>query len=279
MKSGGLPSTAVQNLAVPSYSLGGTIIRMTPLLPPAACSVRTYSGEYEVHAHDHAQVVYAVAGSMELEVDGRALWVDRASGIVVPAGVRHGFFAPPGARFCVIDLPSGRGTERVRRFAVPERARGWIDATGPGATDDLETTAAPVWPSGVAQAWLANGPALAQQLAGLLHAPRVLARRAVPAERVEQAVRGALHEAWPTARMAALCHLSVPRFHTRWVELTGATPQAWLRGVRLDAAARSLAAGQPLERVALACGYATASALASALRRERGVGARQLRRR
>jgi len=263
---------------------------MTPCSSPPACSVRSYSGEYAVHAHDHAQVVYAVAGRMEMEVDGRGLWVDRASGIVVPAGVRHGFFAPPGALFCVIDLPSAAGTERLRRFAVPERARAWIDAAGvlaplpasaPQAAHDAAGLAppAPGWPSGVARAWLAPTPALAPQLDGLLHAPRVLARRAVPAERVEQAVRGALHEAWPTARLAALCHLSVPRFHTRWIELTGATPQAWLRGVRLDAAMRSLAGGQPLEQVALACGYATASALASALRRERGVGARQLRRR
>lgn len=221
---------------------------------------------------------------MELEVAGRSLWVDRASGIVVPAGVRHGFFAPPGARFCVIDLPHGAATERVRRFAVPAQAHGWIDIAAAMAADDDRRYPRFMGlglPSGVVHAWAAQAagqtPALPQQLAGLLHAPRVLARRALAPERLEQAVRGALHEPWPTARMAALCHLSVQRFHTRWIELSGATPQAWLRGVRLDAATRWLAAGQPLERVALACGYATGSALATALRRDRGIGARQLR--
>ncbi|WP_343593826.1 AraC family transcriptional regulator [Paracidovorax wautersii] len=263
---------------------------MTPSSPtsPAACSVRAYSGEYAVHAHAHAQVVYALAGRMELEVAGRALWVDRASGIVVPAGVRHGFSALPGARFCVFDLPEGSGTERVRRFAVPPQARSWIDAAAARWTDaGVQGDAAPGaarahWPDGVAQAWPAQaaaqgGAGLPQQLAGLLQAPRLLARRDLAPARLEQAVRRALHEDWPTARMAALCHMSVPRFHTRWSELCGATPQAWLRGVRLDAAERQLAAGQPLERVALACGYATGPALAAALRRERGTSARELR--
>ncbi|WP_019699863.1 helix-turn-helix domain-containing protein [Paracidovorax avenae] len=103
------------------------------------------------------------------------------------------------------------------------------------------------------------------------------AARALPLERLQQAVEAALHEPWPTPRMAALCHLSPQRFHARWLELTGATPQAWLRGLRLDAAAQRIARGQRLDDAALACGYATGTALASALRRERGTGARALR--
>lgn len=208
-------------------------------------SVRRYSGEHTAHAHEHAQVLYALQGRMELEVGGRAAFVDTACGMVIPAGVAHGLLAQPGTSVFVIDAPAQAGTDRPRRFAVPAR---WPDA------DDAEA-----------------------RLSHILQAPRVLARRAVAPAALERAVCAALHEDWPTARLAALCALSTPRFHARWLELTGLTPQAWLRARRLDAAERALARGQALEITALQVGYASASALAYALRRERGTGARALR--
>ena len=138
--------------------------------------------------------------------------------------------------------------DRVRRFAVPPQAR-------------------------------AEPPAdAAAHLALLLQAPRVLARRGLDLDLLRAAVEGALHQGWPTARMAALFLLSPQRFHARLLELTGHTPQQWLRARRLDVAERALARGQSLEATALRTGYASASALAYALRRERGQGARVLRR-
>jgi len=215
------------------------------------CSVRHYSGEHAAHVHEkHAQLLYALSGRMELEVDGRSSFVDTACGLLIPAGSRHGYLAPPGAQMLVLDVAgvADAALDKVRRFQVPAAAR--------CAPDQLP-------------------PATRLQL--LLQSPHLLQRRSIDVAALQQQVRSTLHTDWPTARMAALAHLSPQRFHTRWQELTGQTPQQWLRQLRLSEAERHLARGRSLEASASACGYATASALAYALRRDRGTSARQLR--
>lgn len=215
------------------------------------CSLRHYSGEHAAHVHEgHAQLLYALSGRMELEVDGRSSFVDTACGLLIPAGSRHGYLAPPGAQMLVLDVVgmSDAALDKVRRFQVPAAAR-CVPEYLPPAT----------------------------RLQLLLQSPPLLQRRGIDVAALERQVHSALHADWPTARMAALAHLSPQRFHARWQELTGQTPQQWLRQLRLNEAERLLARGRSLEACAAACGYATASALAYALRRDRGTSARQLR--
>lgn len=209
-------------------------------------SQRRYAGDYDAHAHDHLQLLFGLSGRLELELDGRPAQVEPGMALVVPPGTAHGYRASRAALALVIDAPPQRGLSRVRRLAVDGRR-------------------------------LLGRNDLWAVLAELGAAPRVLARRALDADALAEAVDARLHEAWPTARLAALACLSVPRLHVRWLEATGLTPQAWLRRRRLDQAQRLLAAGLTLEAAALQVGYAGASALAYALRRERGIGARGLR--
>ena len=77
--------------------------------------------------------------------------------------------------------------------------------------------------------------------------------------------------------MAERCLLSPQRFHARLLELTGCSPQAWLRTLRLDEAQRLLRRGLTLEAAAARVGYRSASALAHAMRRDRATGVRGLR--
>ena len=211
-------------------------------------SVRRYSGEHESHVHDHAQVLFALSGSMALEVGGRALFADASTGLVIPAGLEHGYMAPREVRMLVIDAPDGAGLDRVRRFAVTAQCRRLVEPAR-----------------------------VVEQLAAVLDAPDILVRRQVDLARLAAALDAALHEPWTTARMAALFCLSAQRFHARLLELTGQTPQGWLRERRLDAAQRLLQRGVALEATALQVGYRSASALCFALRRDRRVGARGLR--
>lgn len=216
----------------------------SPVLSQPVASLRCYDGEHAAHAHDHAQLLFGLDGWLELELDGHGARVDAGTGLIVPAGVSHAYATRSGARVWVVDSPAGPGLERARRFALPPR---W----SPTAAGD-----------GLA---LATG------------APRVLQRRRLDPLQLAKALSGRLHEHWPNERLGACFHLSAPQFRARWLAWTGLPPQAWLRDQRLDAAERLLRAGVTLDAAALQVGYRSASALATALRRERGQGARGLR--
>lgn len=219
-----------------------------PLLAPVS-TLRTYDGQAHVHAHDHAQIMAPLAGRMELEINGQALFADPSCGMLIPAGARHAYCAQPGTRILVIDAPESTGLERLRRFALTPACRTL------GSQGDAR-----------------------QQLTLLLGLPTVLSsRRGLDLTRLDAALSRTLHEPWPTARMAALFNLSPQRFHARLLELTGHTPGSHLRTLRLEIASRMLAQGATLEFVAAQVGYRSGSALAYALRRDRGMGARALR--
>ena len=213
-----------------------------------ASSIRRYSGEYLHHEHDHGQIMFALQGRMELEIGGRSAFADTSCGMLIPAGVTHGFLAARDVRMFVIDLPAQQLVGAARSFVVTPDCRNsvaWTDAR--------------------------------LQLAQMLQAPRVLVRRGIDLAELDTALDTALHEAWSTTRMAALFFLSPQRFHARLLELTAQTPQAYLRTRRFDAAERLLRNGVPLETTAQQVGYSSASALSFALKRDRDVGTRQLR--
>ncbi len=214
----------------------------------AQLSIRSYSGEQTVHSHDHAQVLFAWRGRMDIEVGKSADFSDSSCGLIIPAGVTHAYAASPDLRMVVVDVADGRGLDRARRFPVTAAVRALV---GQQSADRL--------------------------LEAILEAPRAGVRRGIALDRLQAELAGALHEPWTTARMAERCLLSPQRFHARLLELTGRSPQAWLRAQRLDEAQRLLRRGLTLRAAAARVGYASASALATALRRDRDVGARALR--
>ena len=217
----------------------------TPLEPQL--SIRAYSGEQTVHSHDHAQVLFAWRGRMDIEVGASADFADNSCGLVIPAGVTHAYAASPDLRMVVLDVPPERGLDRARRFAVTAGVRALV---GQAPADRL--------------------------LEAILGTPRVGVRRGIALDSLQAVLTSALHEPWTTARMAERCLLSPQRFHVRLLELTGQSPQAWLRTLRLDAAERLLRRGLTLEATAARVGYASASALAHALRRDRALRVRTL---
>jgi AraC-like DNA-binding protein len=239
----GVEQHAAVACAALQYSDGMSV--PSPSLTHAALSVRRYQGEYGSHTHGHAQILMGLAGRLELELDGRAAFVDASCGLVIPAGVRHAFVARQAARVSVVDTPDSGAWRRFRRFAI----------TSPIASlDDADAV-----------------------LQAVVQAPQSLVRRGLDLSRLDAALDAGLHHDWSTANMAALFFLSAQRFHARLTELTGLTPQRYLRQRRLALAMRCLRDGSTLELAALRCGYGSGTALAYALRRDKAVGVLALR--
>jgi len=212
--------------------------------------VRRYGQEYACHAHDYVQIMFAVQGRMELELDGHSAFADTSCGLVIPAGVEHGFMTTANTRMFVLELPNVAKLSKVRRFAVTSVCRQAIHQADVGL-----------------------------QLSQVLDAPSILLRRGIDLTRLNDALDQHLHETWSTARMAQLFFLSAQHFHSRLLELTGHTPQDYLRNRRFDAAQHLLRQGMSLEATASHVGYRSASALSFALKRDRQWSTRQLRRR
>lgn len=213
--------------------------------------VRRYDSEGGRHAHGHAQVLFGIDGSLELEVEGQGAWVDAHCGLVVPAGATHAYRAARTARVLVLDGLSGPATERLRRFALPP---GWLG-------------------------WLGRGLEPDALLAALVDTAPIGPRRRIDLDALAERIDADLARPWTVADLAQACCLSPQRLRARFAEALGQSPLAFLRERRLDRAEALLRAGLSLDAVALQVGYGRASALSAALRRERDTGARQLRRR
>lgn len=210
--------------------------------------IRRYDREGGRHAHDHAQVLFGVRGTLELEVEGHASWVDASSGLVVPAGATHAYSAAAGAQVLVLDGLSGPATQRLRQFALP---RGWHSAG-----HDADTL-----------------------LALLTGAPTLGARRRIDLDALAERIDADLARDWSVADLAAACCLSPQRLRARFAQALGQSPLAFVQARRLNRAEQLLRRGLALDVVAAQVGYARASSLSAALRRQRDTGARQLRQR
>ena len=218
-------------------------------LPQTSSGIRRYSGEYLKHEHQHVQIMFALQGRMELEIGGRSAFADTSCGIVIPGGVAHGFLASKDVRMFVVDVAtqSGIGSHGCS-FAVTPVHRQYARLTD-----------------------------ASRLVAQVLQAPRILARRGIELARLDAALDCSLHEDWSTARMAQMFYLSSQRFHARLIELTGMTPQVYVRARRFRAAEAMLRRGVPLDTTAQQVGYRSASALSFALKRDRHFSVRQWR--
>jgi len=242
-------------------------------------SLRHYSHDLIAHSHEHAQLVFGLAGQLDFEVAGHGSRVLRQTLAVVPAAAHHACGSPAGSRCLVLDVPS-EDWLRQSLGAHADASRRLLEQ--PGAL-----TLSPAQSQLVS--WLAASPiidpVIARQGAALLLAS-LAADGAVAAEpgRLPLAALDAhidRHAAHPlqVADLARLAGLSSARFHARFLAETGQTPMDYVRTRRLHLGRQLLLdSALPVGEIAARVGYSSQSAFTAALSREFGVTPRQLRR-
>ena len=227
-------------------------------------AVRSYQATGAAHAHEHAQAVLPLVGSMDLSVGDRRGRVSGDMGVMIPAGVLHRFGAEAPNRFLVLDFES-------------VGAVGGFFALDPGICHLLRYVDG-----------LTSRARLAPDVE--LHATALLAdavRSRLPERpRHTSEVRRALafvqqRFAAPlcVADIAAAAGLSPSHLHAEFRRQLGKSPARHLADVRLAAAMDLLRhSDEPIGQIALACGYCEQSALNRALRQRLDVTPRALRR-
>lgn len=68
-------------------------------------SLRSYTSETCRHSHEFTQLVLPIKGSLELEVDGQAGYVDAQKGACIHANMEHCFNSGHDNLFLVVDFP------------------------------------------------------------------------------------------------------------------------------------------------------------------------------
>jgi AraC-like DNA-binding protein len=227
---------------------------------PATLHLRSYGLESARHAHDHAQVVIAVEGVLEIDVGGQGARLDASRAAFIAPHVSHDQLAAADNRCVVLDFEiEALGADTAERLyrqpflpvsAAVRRLAEFVQLASPTMATTVARHCVPLF------------------IGALDLAPE-------PASRLDSLLRrveASPGEAWTSARMALAAGMSVSRLHALFRKELAATPQAWLSDLRLRHVQEALLASDtPIAQLALDAGYSDQTALTRAMRRVTGL--------
>lgn len=224
--------------------------------PTDSLSLRHYGPSHGSHAHGEFQVLLALDGVLDLEVQGRGLRIAAGQGCVIAPGERHDFESRSGSRCLVLDTADAGWAPRVT--IAPDAAQAL--ALGRYLEQSLRRggLALRLAPSLLLDAWAQAATPIAPRPQRRIDWPQLTAW-----------AQAHLHQPLTVASLAAQVHLSPTQFAARCRSQTGLSVMQWLRRERLARAQVLRAGGMKLADAALQCGYLSPSALTAALRRGR----------
>ncbi|MFB4204396.1 HTH-type transcriptional activator RhaR [wastewater metagenome] len=251
---------------------------MTVPTEPAHLALRRYARETHHHAHPHHQVVLPLAGTLEMDVDGRGGDVTGDCAAVIPRGRPHGFAGSGDNAFLILDItaPPSPGNGREFWQAAAEQPFVRFDASLHGLCRFMAERIGPDGLGGVRSE--VTGSMIVETLArGLDTVPAALPR---PLARAVRFMESHCSEALTVAAIAREAGVGTSRLFTLFDTHFGTSPGRYLARQRLHHARWLLeTTRRPLAEIALASGYADQSTFTRAFRRETGMPPAAYRRR
>lgn len=205
-----------------------------------------------------------LSGTLEMHTGSGARRVDMTTGVVVPAGEKHGFAARGANRFVVVDVPGFRDGRLFER-ALREPAVRIDDAVRHHLAFAVERFSRAPLPETFHRHWTTL-------LIDALDTPASPA--AAGDTRFNSAVAWIsrhLHETIVAGDVAAAVGLGPAGLRTLFQRQAGCTPRDWITSARLDHAVHLLdTTDRPISQVALDCGFGDQSAFTRAFARRHG---------
>lgn len=246
-----------------------------------ALRATTLGGEHVAHAHDYHQLILATCGTTELAVEGQGGRITGGRGCLIPCTRDHDYRGDGRNRTLVLDIPTAglaglrdaeaisRLFERPRFFGVPPQLRQLADSLmlqleqSPGLHNEIAALLLRA-----IHLHLQSEPLVDDGSAGLPRRP--CERLDMP--RLEAWVDRHLADEIRVEQLAALCALSVGHFHSRFREMTGVTPQAYVQERRLRHAMNLVRhSNLSLGHVAALVGFRDQGSFSRAYRRHFGL--------
>ncbi len=225
-------------------------------------------GEYiEPNQHDHNEVVYFLAGSGEIELNGQIFPFSQGDFVCIPQGTPHrtahltesvvlyirfsGFCDLP----CCLLSDSTRRVERLLRDVLHEMQEQPFDYTAMVALKLHEL------------------PILIQRYCHPHHTPKNL-------EYIVNFLRENCHEKLRLADCAEQLHISYDYFQHKFKEYTGVSPQQFLITQRLSTAEKLLCeTSLSCTEIAFRCGFSTSAQFSALFKKKHGIPPLRYRRR